>query len=244
MKLGPVSLSPMDRERFGVVAARCSAASRQELGQVLDFCRAHGVELLVLRCEAADYATVHAIESSGGRLMDTLVYYERCTSKDTPAQEPGAIVIRSMVPGDAEHVRNVAAAAFEGYVGHYHADPRLDRAKADETYADWAYRSCLYREAAQHVLVAEEAGAIVGFLTLRLNHPDESEIVLNGVLPAAQRHGVYRRLLGAAIVWSRAEGAQRIIVSTQLTNTRAQKAWTRMGFEPSHAFYTFHLWFS
>jgi ribosomal protein S18 acetylase RimI-like enzyme len=241
---GPsVGLQPLDRERFGVVAARCSATTVHNLPEVLEFCQSHSVELLVARCDAEDYAAAQAIESAGGLLTDTLVYYGRSLSKASPTLEPDATVIRTLGPGEADCVRDVAAAAFAGYRGHYHTDSRLDRAKADEAYADWAYRSCVSPAMADEVLVAEQAGAVVGFLTLRRNGPDEAEIVLNGVAPRAQRQGVYRRLLVAAIDWSRAQRASRLLISTQLTNTPVQKAWSRTGFELLRAHHTFHLWF-
>ena len=239
-----VSLSALDRDRFGVVVARSPAATSDGLGGILDFCRENGVELLVARCDAADYRTVHALEEAGGRLMDGLVYFSRSLAGKLPPLDAGDAAIRPVRGEEARAVQEVAERSFRGYLGHYHTDPRLDRARADETYADWAYRSCLSREVASEVLVAEQSSGIVGFITLRLNGPEEAEIVLNGVAPEAQRGGVYRRLLLGAMGWARALGAARLVVSTQLTNYAVQKAWVRAGFEPLRAHYTFHLWFS
>ena len=245
MMTGPsVSLSPLELERFGIVTARCSATTSESLQEVITFCHAHGVELLIARCDAASYSAAQAIEGVGGRLMDALVYYSRRLAHEPPAMEPDATSVRPFRAEDVSSVRDLAATAFEGYSGHYHADSRLDRAKADETYADWALRSCLSREVASEVLVAEHGRELVGFLTLRLNGMDEGEIVLNGVAPAAQGRGVYPRLLHGAIVWARARGAARLVVSTQLTNHRAQRVWIRAGFEPDRAQYTFHVWLS
>ena len=69
----------------------------------------------------------------------------------------------------------MATEAFRGYYGHCHADQRLDRAKCDEVYRDWALRSCLSRDVADQVLVAVLDGSIVGFGDLRLNTPEEGE---------------------------------------------------------------------
>jgi GNAT superfamily N-acetyltransferase len=238
-----VSFSPLETERFGVVAARCSIATASNFDEVLRFCHENGVALLVARCPAADHFAAQAIERAGGRLGDTLVYYTRDVARALEAAEPGDTSVRPFREVDAPAVRTVAAAAFRGYLGHYHTDSRLDRQKADAAYADWAYRSCSSRSAGSEVLVAGRAGSIVGFLALRLNRPEEAEIVLNGVLPEAQGTGVYRRLLAAGILWSRSKDVARLIVSTQLTNFRAQRAWVRSGFEPDGAQYTFHLWF-
>ena len=150
---------------------------------------------------------------------------------------------RPVRPGDDEQVRQVAAESFRGYFGHYHADPRLDSRLCDEVYVSWAVRSCLSREVAGEVLVAELDGRVAGMATLRMNDSEEGEGVLFGVAPAAQGHGIYRSFMIRAMEWCRAQGATRMVVSTQITNLAVQKVWTRVGFEPSHAYYTFHKWF-
>jgi len=173
--------------------------------------------------------------------MDVLVYWTRALDRPfpEPAQGPG---VRVAGPGDVGAIRSVAAEAFRGYFGHYHADPRLDRVKCDEVYASWAERSCLDRAVASKVLVAEHEGRVAGFLTLLERGPAEQEIILNGVEPAAQRHGLYRALVLAAMAQARAEGARLLSVSTQLINARVQRTWARLGFEPSRSYLTFHLW--
>jgi GNAT superfamily N-acetyltransferase len=235
------SLSAIDEARFGIVTAREPQFTLATLQDTLRFCREHSVRMLIARCAAEDLQAAQAMEASGGRLMDTLVYYLRALDRPFPEEEP-KVPVRMLRPGEASEVRRVAVGAFRGYFGHYHADPRLDRAKCDEAYASWAERSCLDRSAASKVLVAEHGGRIAGFLTLLERGPEEQEIILNGVDPAFQRHGIYRALVLAAMAHARTDGAKRLSVSTQLINIGVQKTWTRLGFEPSRSYYTFHLW--
>lgn len=237
-----ISLSAIDQQRFGIVTARDPEFTVAGLPEALRFCRANGVRMLIGRCAAEDLAAAQAMEAAGGRLMDVLVYYQRPLERPLPEEAPRSTV-RVLGPGDADGVRRVAAACFRGYFGHYHADPRLDRDKCDEVYASWAERSCLDPAVATKVLVAEHEGRIAGFLTLLRRGEDELEIILNGVDPAFQRHGIYRGLVLAAMAHARSDGARRLSVSTQLINAGVQKTWTRLGFEPWRAFYTFHLWF-
>jgi len=237
-----VSLSPIDRERFGVVTARDPDFDAETLPATLGFCRDHGVEMLVARCAAERLDAAQAMEQAGGRLMDTLVYYARPLDRPFPGDE-AAKPVRLLRPEDVPAVRRVAAASFRGYFGHYHADSRLDRAKCDETYASWAERSCVDRNVASAVLVAEHQGQLAGFLTLLRRGEEEQEIVLNGVDPSFQRHGLYRALVVEAMHQARAAGALRLVVSTQLINLGVQKTWARLGFELVRSYYTFHLWF-
>jgi GNAT superfamily N-acetyltransferase len=237
-----VSLSAIDRDRFGIVTAKDPAFTADTLPDTLRFCRAESVRMLIARCAAEDLRAAQAMEEAGGRLMDTLVYWGRRMDRGA-APEARPAWVRPLRPGEAAEVGRVAAGAFRGYFGHYHADPRLDRAKADEVYVSWAERSCTEPAAASRVLVAEHDGRLAGFLTLLPRGKDELEIVLNGVDPALQRHGLYRGLVLGALDEGRRAGAPSVVVSTQLINLGVQKTWARLGFELIGAYHTFHVWF-
>lgn len=236
---GPV-ISPLERERFGVAAARWDAASEEGLADALAFCRDHGVDLLIARCDTRETAAVHALERAGGLLMDTLVHLA-CQANGRPVSPPGMPPVRTAAPEDAARVRAVAAQAFRAYAGHYHADRRLDRAAADEVYPDWAFRCCVDRSFADEVFVCGSGEGVAGFLTARARDP-QAEILLCGVLPREQRRGVHGALTAAALAWARDRGRARVVVSTQLLNTAAQAAWLKAGFRPHGSQYTFHLW--
>lgn len=236
-----ISLSALDLDRFGIVTARAPLVTAADVEPALAFCRSNRVRLLIARCRTEDLAAAQRLEAEGARLMDTLVYFARPVDRGVSEPSP-AVPVRLLREGEADEVLHVAADAFSGYSGHYHADPRLDRSACDAVYASWAHRSCLDPAVADRVLVAELEGRLVGFLTLKARAPGEQEIVLNGVSPRAQRHGVYRSLVLGAVAQARADGADRLVVSTQVTNVAVQRTWTRLGFEPSHSFYTFHLW--
>jgi ribosomal protein S18 acetylase RimI-like enzyme len=234
----PPLISELDRERFGVAIARATLSGASNVARYLVECRRGAVAMAIVRTEGEDTAAIHELERAGGLLCDTLVYYGRLLA--TRSAMPGDVFIRDASPADVDQVGDVAAAAFAGYGGHYQADPRLDRDAADATYVDWARRSCA--GGADRVWVAEADGRVVGFLALRVNAPDETEIVLNAVHPDYQRRGIYRDLVMTALAASRELGAERCIVSTQLTNVAVQRAWTRLGFEIVSSLQTFHVW--
>lgn len=239
----PVDLSPIDGERFGISVARASVVAPDALASVNDFCRENGVNLLIARCPASELRTAQAMERDGFSLMDTLVYYARNLKKTPIPSDIGTVPVRPARPGEAEAVERVAAESFRGYFGHYHADGRLPRKQCDQVYTSWAVRSCTSRDVADEVLVAERDANIVGFATLRLNSPEEGDGVLFGVDPSAQGHGIYRSLMIHGMEWCVSKGATRMVTSTQINNVAVQKVWARLGFEPSHAYYTFHKWF-
>ena len=91
--------------------------------------------------------------------------------------------------------------------------------------------------------MAEDGSNLAGFATLRMNSPEEGEGLLYAVAPEYQRRGVCPALMIHSLRWCRSQGAGRMLISTQLTNISMQKVWCRVGFEPSHSYYTFHKWF-
>lgn len=238
-----IYLSAIDEERFGIRVARTPQVAADDLPGIMDFCQAKGVVLLIARCLASELRAAQFMERDGFALMDTLMYYRRDLVAESIPSDTGTVLVRPMRPGEEDGVKAVAAVSFRGYFGHYHADERLDRAKCDEAYKSWAYRSCVSRDVADKVLVADLECSIVGFATLRLNSQEEGEGVLFGIAPSIQGQGVYRSFMIHGMEWCSSKGAKRMVVSTQITNPAVQKVWTRLGFEYSHAYYTFHKWF-
>ena len=238
-----VFLSDIDQERFGIQIARAPHVAFETLQSILHFCHAHTVKLLIARCDSNDMRSIQAMESNGFFLTDTLLYYRCDISTAVKHHVAPNINIRPAGSGEAELIKNLAIEAFRSYVGHYHADPRLDRQKCDEAYASWAYRSCMQKDLADQVLVAEQDGALKGFVVLKMHRPDEGQLVLNAVHPEAQGSGVYSALVSATKEWCFYQGAKHITTSTHLPNIAVQKVWTRHGFWLTHADCTFHKWF-
>lgn len=238
--------SPLDSERFGVRAARAQVLL-ENLPHVLEFCAAENIDLLIARCATHNLNAVQNIEAHGFLLMDALIYYSFDLSKKAIPEPASEFLVRPAQPEDKDQVRRIASAAFCGYQGHYHADPRLDRRKCDEAYASWAERSAVLKAAADEVLVAElnteDRGSLAGFATLRMNSPEEGEGPLVAVAPEHQKRGVCRALMIHCLHWCRSQGAGRMVISTQITNIPMQKVWCRVGFEPRASYYTFHKWF-
>jgi ribosomal protein S18 acetylase RimI-like enzyme len=236
------AFSEIDSDRFGIRVARAQVDGKN-LSQVIDFCATRQVKLLIARCSTNELHTAQEMEKRGFLLMDTLVYYSFDLTKRTIHDDAPRAHIRKFVRGDAAQVETVAAAAFEGYYGHYHADSELDRRKCNESYISWAVRSCTSKQVATNVLVAEIDKKIVGFLTLRRNSPKEVEGVLFGVAPEVQGTGVGRSLMLNGLELCKKQRTKQMVISTQVTNVAVQKVWCRVGFEPARSYYTMHKWF-
>ncbi len=238
-----VQLSSLDEKRFGVRTARAPLVTLDTLPSVVEFCRIKGVALLIARCRTHDLPVAQAMEAHGFSLMGTLLHYVLDLSRAPIPVEEGRTRVRPLRSGEEESVREIAAASFRSYCGHYHADPRLDQGLCDEVYASWAYNSCRFRDATHDVLVAEQEGRLVGFAAMRSNSLEEAEGVLFGVHPEAQRASVGRSLMIHGIRWCCSAGARRMLYSTQIDNLAVQKVVVRLGFELGQSYYIFHRWF-
>jgi GNAT superfamily N-acetyltransferase len=243
MSAPDVQLSALDTARFGIQTARANVATPAAVEDIFTFCRRYEVVLLIVRCPVDSLATAQQLEMHGCLLMDTLLYLQRNLVRLPLPDECSGLTIRAVVPADISAVEQVAAAAFQDYTGHYHADSKLDRSTCDDVYVSWAVRSCLDRTVADEVLVAEQDGQIVGFGVLNQPDPTTGDGRLYGVAPAFRRRGIYRALMVRSLEWCRKQGCSRMRYSTQIMNSAPQNMCVRLGFEMSHAYYTFHKWF-
>lgn len=240
----PIEINALESKRFGIVAAKVTdpEASPEAIDREA---AAAGADMATTRVDVGDLPRVHALEAAGYRLMDTLVYHARSLEELPEIAPPGTgLSLRRATPADAQAVGALARAAFSGYFGHYHADPRLDDTAADAAYVEWAETSTAQTAADAPVLLAHSARQLAGFLTMRRDGGDEFEIVLNAVHPDSRGKGVYTALVVEAMRVAREAGAGRMTVSTQINNYPVQRVWARLGFVHTRSLYTFHKWFS
>jgi ribosomal protein S18 acetylase RimI-like enzyme len=237
-----IFISDVDTERFGIITARVVGLNTASLPSVLDFCHEKKVKLLIARCDMSDLDAAQSMERKGFLLMDTLVYYNLDLSRKAVSVDKGVVLVRPIRIEEERETIFVAGKSFHDYLGHYHADPRLDKNKCDEAYTDWARKTFASRES-DNFLVGEMDGKIVAFGVLRINNPDEGEMFLGGIHPDFQGQGIYHSFLCKAMEWCLSKNAKKLIISTQLRNISVQKVLIKFGFEISRGYYTYHKWF-
>src|SRR5207248_170364 len=123
--------------------------------------------------------------------MDTLIYYRCIVSAVVKRAAKTRVEVRYAKSEEASHVASLARAAFTGYLSHYAADPKLDRAKCAEVYAEWAKESVAPGVEKTRVLIARYDGTDVGFGIVRIAPSGEGEAVLAGVIPDAPVWGAF-----------------------------------------------------
>ncbi|GAA1273702.1 hypothetical protein GCM10009677_28670 [Sphaerisporangium rubeum] len=171
-------------------------------------------------------------------LADSLVYWRLPVGRGRAARSRADL--RWSPLGDPAVAESLVLDIFAGYAGHYLANPLFDPAAATAGYAEWARGSAAEGVCLALYQTGEGEPRAVGLATVEDDGPC-TEILLAGIVSAAQGRGLYAYLLAAVEERARARGAGEIVISTQGHHTRVQRAWSRYGFEPVRTFLTVHL---
>jgi ribosomal protein S18 acetylase RimI-like enzyme len=249
------SPAPLETARFGHSVERVSAGDGASLDSVREAVLGSAADVVVLRyrAESVDWFAELGRLGRIAVFADSLAYWRlRAGTGRAPGASPEVRALSNVAPADVE---GLIDDIFAGYRNHYLANPLFDRAKALAGYREWALRSvaaggCVAVRACGAAEAdmgsAPESGregaetGLLGLATLEDTGP-RTEILLAGVISAAQRRGVYAHVLKAVEDRTVARGGEEVVISTQGHNTRVQRAWARYGFEPVQTMLTVHL---
>jgi ribosomal protein S18 acetylase RimI-like enzyme len=149
-----------------------------------------------------------------------------------------AITVRAATPEDGPALGRLAAQLVA-----LHHEFDADRFIAPGPGTERGYGGFLVRELQREgalVLVAEQDGAVVGYVYAAMEGPDWMALrgpagVIHDILvdPQQRRGGVGRRLLQAALDALAGRGAPRVVLSTATQNDAAQRLFAAAGFRPT-----------
>jgi GNAT superfamily N-acetyltransferase len=238
--------SQVETDRFGCSVVRVTIGpGLVDVDRLLAMIEDLTAEVLVVRYDAARLELPGTLARSRRAVVaaGTLTYWEEPVSDSGP-REPSNLEVLSADTLNFETVsalvRDIVRASFRDYGNHYTTNPILDNSAALVGYEDWAIRSL--NDEPGNVLVMLEAGEPIGMATLVPGaRGDHLEILLAGLVPAAQGRRLYDTLLYGCEKVAVARGAQRLVISTQVHNVRVQRAWARHGLRPFAAIETVHL---
>jgi ribosomal protein S18 acetylase RimI-like enzyme len=147
------------------------------------------------------------------------------------------VKIRRAVRADLEQAATLAARLVQQ---HHEVDPQrfFLPANVERGYVSWFGRELGRREAV--VLVATAGDQIVGYCYGSLEDRDWNLLLdrhgaIHDILvcDAGRRRGTGAALLAAMVSELEALGAPRIVLSTMVSNTAAQRLFERAGFRPT-----------
>jgi hypothetical protein len=238
------SLSKIDQKRFGIVTAKATLNENDDIQGLIEKSIHDQVKFLIIRTPTTALNIVQKLEQEGAFLADTLIYYIKRKLEITECILPTGYTMRLANSEDADRLEQLALETFKDYSGHYHSDPNLNNQDCNLVYSSWAASSCIDKNTADSVILIEKNKEITAFATIKINNPDEIDGILFGVSPEHRNKHLHMSLMKLSQNWGVNNGYQRMITSTQITNTVVQKNWCRSGFEPYQSYYTLHKWFS
>jgi GNAT superfamily N-acetyltransferase len=238
-----LSPSPLDSDRFGFPVARLVVRrGGVDLAGVTAALRCEPATVVVARYPAELSDVASALSAGRRRLVPagTLVYWEASLRVENTPRDPGVdVVALADATADSDGLIDALVRdAFTGYTSHYRYTPLFDPALVAEGYVEWA-RSCIGRPGCD-VLVLRVHGEPAGLAAIGTDGPDR-DVLLAGVSHRFQGRGHYRALLQAARGAALLGSSRRVVISTQASNIRVQRAWIRDGWRPIDAFETVHL---
>ena len=244
---------PWGTEHFGVRTAEIqhllvtgAPAQRQRIAARLlkQGLQDEGSECLVHRIDPEDYPTIHALESQGFQLVDTIVHY-LCSRRGVKISGtfPLRYPVRPMSVDDIQDLLSLVR--LRGFEGRFYHDHRFDRQKADEMYLQWVTQCC-HGTLADDVLVAEYRGRVVGFLTyVRLRELERLtglRIFGRGLLDVSPQHaGAAVDLFRAALV-REGRTADFGLFDVRLTNPSMLRLCGAFRMRIAHVRHVFHWW--
>ncbi|MEP6585905.1 MAG: GNAT family N-acetyltransferase [Candidatus Udaeobacter sp.] len=213
---------------------------------------AWNADLLLCKAMPSDTAIIHALESNGFLLMDTLLNFvfdcRTGRSNDCPQQVPEGFVLRLATSSDVEPLAQVARSSFAGHFGRFHADPQIGHAAATKIYEEWI-RSCA-NGWADWIVVAIHGDRIAGYSAwkkpaeldqrhgIRVGH-----FSIGAVHPDFFGRGLFTALTRAGME-QLCSSADWIEAPTHIDNYAAQRGFLRLGWRIVGAQQSFHKWLS
>jgi GNAT superfamily N-acetyltransferase len=146
------------------------------------------------------------------------------------------IEVRSARSDDLVAVEAIAATAFT--TGRFLLDPRLPAELSHRRYASWVRSS--FAGTAQRVMVAELAGALVGFFIVEQQAEGRVYWHLTAIDPGWQGKGIGGSLWQTMLRRHAAEGATMVETTISAHNLAALNMYARLGFTFPSASVTLH----
>ncbi len=206
--------------------------------QLNDWAITNRVSCLYFLGTIDDSITSQTAENEGYHLTDVRVTLEN-RMRYPIAASTNTSHIRAAVESDIEALRIISRNNHSD--SRFYYDGHFDPKKCDELYAIWIEKSV--RGAADQVLVWDENGAAVAYMTGKLLPDDIGSVELVGVHPDWQGKGIGYQLTMQILAWFQQQGVKRVTVVTQGRNIGAQALYQRCGFVTLSTELWYHKWF-
>lgn len=239
-------ISELDTQRFGFKIGKINHYDGAP-DAILDSLRSLGVKLVISKIDTSNLTLINHLENIGFRLKDSQVTYSYDLNHFDESLKnifDSQTTLRLCREEDVEQVKNIMAQSFNGY-GHYFANERLDKEKCLEIYKDWGVRSCLDKNIADVVFVAEQNNEVAGILSFKKFITEKETYAAGGigaVNPNYRGKNIFKMLAVHGLVWGKENGLDREEHNVLTTNYSVNSSFSSVGFKVKNSFVTMHCW--
>lgn len=229
-----------DSQFFGCRIARVKGTflTEADIVNIRFWCEQNRIDCLYFLADPSDAQTSRLAESNNFHLVDVRVTLDRPVEAKH-ALGPSQSNIRGALERDIPTLRTIARVSH--WDSRFYYDGNFPSSLCDALFEVWIERSC--RGWARNVLVAEDGGEPVGYISCHLPTPKTGQIGLVGVGEKAQGKGLGKDLVVEALRWFTKQGVESVSVVTQGRNVRAQRLYQHCGFVTRRVELWFHKWF-
>lgn len=253
--LGTLEQLPWDSDIFKIKMARISnliadktsleseSVEKSLLKVLFQECNRRDIKHLSCKVNTNNISTIHVLEKSGFKLMDTLLNYVFDFRKYSVKDFTFPFIIRPAEKNDVNYVVDVARKSFSNHFGRFQADKKLNK-MANQLYAKWAENA--FHGYGDIILVAELDKKIVGYSVWKLNKLSEKTLGIGigdysicGVHPDAHGKGIFKALTNEGM--KLLSGKVDIIEGpTHINNYPVQRGYETLSWKIVNAIHTFH----
>jgi dTDP-4-amino-4,6-dideoxy-D-galactose acyltransferase len=226
-----------DSDFFGVKTGKinCEFLDAYGLQSSISKAKSNGFKLIYFFCNPNDFNNTEIIKRSGGLLVDEKTTYAKQVGLAKPPNANISEFKENTIPKNLYDL-----AVRSGEYSRFKIDPGIGSSKFVKLYHLWLENS-IYKGHADKVFVYLENGAIVGFVTLKLERLYGS-IGLIAVDDKHQGKAIGSQLVGSCEAALQQSHLQKLTVVTQKSNKGANAFYAKMGFAISNITNIYHLW--
>ena len=204
-----------------------------------------GIGMVSCRANSDDFSTIHALENTAYRYMDSLVTYAIDLNQPHPEHRSHLYRVRPAQKKDSTILYKIVRDSQ--FMGRFHNDPHISREESDSLYKTFI-GNAMKGMGADTVLVAECDDEIAGFNTIENQNRVYSRygikigsFVLNAVAPEYRNRGIYSHLMHESLNYLEGR-ADLVEIRTHSGNFPVHRVLPRIGFRLSLSQLTFHKW--
>ncbi|HHR6141701.1 TPA: dTDP-4-amino-4,6-dideoxy-D-galactose acyltransferase [Providencia alcalifaciens] len=186
-------------------------------------------EIVQAKVAASETARIDNLASMGfsfveGEIDFALTVGTENAYLNTTLSETDNVVVAQT--GDIVFLRDTAAAVFSN---SRFRTPWYREGDSGRFYALWIEKAVLGTFDHTCLLLRDQAGDILGFVSLRSLDADTARIGLLAAIPNATGRGIGRKLMSAAYQWCVQHQKRQLNVATQMSNVAALNLYSRSG---------------